>query len=48
MAEPAVRERFGKTDLEPHTTTPDQFGAYIRSEIAKWAKVIRQSGFTIE
>jgi tripartite-type tricarboxylate transporter receptor subunit TctC len=48
MAHPAVRERFGKTDLEPNTTTPEQFGAYIRSEIAKWAKVIRQSGITIE
>ena len=48
MAHPAVKERFGKTDLEPGTSTPEQFGAYIRSEIAKWAKVIRQSGFKIE
>jgi tripartite-type tricarboxylate transporter receptor subunit TctC len=48
MAHPAVRERFSKTDLEPSTTTPEQFGAYIRGEIAKWATVIRQSGFTIE
>jgi tripartite-type tricarboxylate transporter receptor subunit TctC len=48
MAHPAVRERFSKTDLEPTTTTPEQFGAYIRGEIAKWAKVIRQSGFKIE
>jgi tripartite-type tricarboxylate transporter receptor subunit TctC len=48
MKHPAVRERFSKTDLEPNTTTPDQFGAYIRGEIAKWAKVIRESGFKIE
>jgi tripartite-type tricarboxylate transporter receptor subunit TctC len=48
MAHPTVRQRFSKTDLEPNTTTPEQFGAYIRGEIAKWAKVIRQSGFKIE
>lgn len=48
MAHPVVKERFAKTDLEPNTTTPEQFGTYIRGEIAKWAKVIRQSGFKVE
>ena len=48
LAHPAVKERFSTTDLEPKTSTPEQFGAYIRSEIAKWAKVIKASGFQIE
>ena len=48
MAHPAVKQRFSKTDLEPNTTTPEQFGAYIRGEIAKWAKVIRESGIQVE
>ena len=48
MGHPAVKGRFAKTDLEPNTTTSEQFGAYIRAEIAKWAKVIRQSGFKVE
>lgn len=48
LAQPAVKERFSTTDLEPKTSTPEAFGAYIRSEIAKWAKVIKASGIPIE
>jgi len=48
MAHPAVKERFAPTDLEPRTSTPEQFGAYIRGEVAKWAMVIRESGFKVE
>jgi tripartite-type tricarboxylate transporter receptor subunit TctC len=44
LTNPAVKERFASTDLEPNYSTPEQFGAYIRSEIAKWAKVIKESG----
>ncbi|MGH8661994.1 MAG: hypothetical protein ACREUB_09565 [Burkholderiales bacterium] len=39
-----MKERFAQTDLEPNYSTPDQFGAYIRGEVAKWAKVIKDSG----
>ena len=39
-----VKERFATTDLEPKGSTPEQFGAYMRSEVAKWAKVIKESG----
>ena len=48
LAHPAVKERFATTDLEPNSSTPDEFGAYIRREIAKWAKVIKASGIEIE
>jgi tripartite-type tricarboxylate transporter receptor subunit TctC len=48
MAHPAVKERFAPTDLEPNTSTPEQFGAYIRGEVAKWGKVIKESGIRIE
>jgi len=48
MAHPAVKQRFSKTDLEPTTTTPEQFGAYVRGEISKWAKVIRESGIQVD
>jgi tripartite-type tricarboxylate transporter receptor subunit TctC len=44
LTNPAVKERFASTDLEPNYSTPEQFGAYIRSEVAKWAKVIKESG----
>jgi tripartite-type tricarboxylate transporter receptor subunit TctC len=29
---------------EPMPTTPEQFGSTIKSEIAKWAKVVRETG----
>jgi tripartite-type tricarboxylate transporter receptor subunit TctC len=48
LANPAVKERFATTDLEPSSSTPEEFGAYIRREIAKWARVIKTSGIPIE
>jgi tripartite-type tricarboxylate transporter receptor subunit TctC len=48
IANPAVKERFATTDLEPRSSTPDEFAAYIRAEIAKWAKVIKASGIPPE
>jgi len=30
--------------LDPAPGTPEQFGAYIKSEMAKWAKVVKASG----
>jgi tripartite-type tricarboxylate transporter receptor subunit TctC len=48
LAHPTVKERFATTDLEPNSSTPEEFGAYIRGEIAKWAKVIKTSGIETE
>ena len=48
LAHPSVKERFATTDLEPNSSTPEEFGAYVRSEIVKWGKVIKASGIPIE
>ncbi|HEU0289975.1 MAG TPA: tripartite tricarboxylate transporter substrate binding protein [Burkholderiales bacterium] len=48
LAHPEVKERFAPTDLEPIGSTPEQFGAHVRGEVAKWAKVIRESGMKDE
>jgi tripartite-type tricarboxylate transporter receptor subunit TctC len=45
---PEVRDKLIAQGAEPLATTPEQFGAYIRSEIEKWAKVVRQSGITAQ
>jgi tripartite-type tricarboxylate transporter receptor subunit TctC len=39
-----VRERLAGQGFEVRTSTPDQLGAYIRSEIAKWAPIVKESG----
>lgn len=41
---PDVREKFSAQGEEPYTFTPEQFAAFIKSEIAKWTKVIRDAG----
>jgi len=48
LRNPEVKKRFDSTDLEPGGSTSDQFGAFIRSEVAKWAKVIKESGMRVE
>ena len=39
-----MRERPIAQGFEPVGNTPDSFGAYIKSEIAKWGKVMREAG----
>jgi tripartite-type tricarboxylate transporter receptor subunit TctC len=41
---PDVKERLAATGFEPIGTTPEQFGTYIRSEVEKWAKVVKAAG----
>jgi len=48
VALPHVKERLVALGTEPVTTTPDEFGAYIRAEIQKWSKVIKDSGAKVE
>jgi tripartite-type tricarboxylate transporter receptor subunit TctC len=44
MHAPELREKLAATGTEPLTSTPDEFSAYIRKEIAKWGDVIRKAG----
>lgn len=44
LADPAVRERMNKIGIEPTMTTPDEFSAFIKAEIPRWADVIKVSG----
>jgi tripartite-type tricarboxylate transporter receptor subunit TctC len=43
LAMPEVREKLAGLGLEVVGSTPEQFDAFVRSEIAKWAKVIRDN-----
>ena len=48
MAMPAVREKLVGGGLEPVGGTPEQFGRFIGSEIAKWAKIAKDVGAKAE
>jgi len=41
-------QRFGVIGDEPAGGTPEEFGALIRNEFAKWADVIKRSGAKLE
>jgi tripartite-type tricarboxylate transporter receptor subunit TctC len=41
---PDVSERLGSLGFEIAASTPEHYGNYIRSEIRKWAKVVKASG----
>jgi tripartite-type tricarboxylate transporter receptor subunit TctC len=44
LRQPDVVHRLDGLGFEIVASTPEQFGAYIRSEIKKWAKVVKASG----
>lgn len=43
-----VAEQFLAQGLEPAASSPHEFGVYLQSEVAKWAKVVKASGATPE
>ena len=47
LANPELRERLSSEALEPMPMTPDQFGRYIRDDIAKWSKLAKARGIEI-
>lgn len=45
---PDVKERMRVLGAEPASTTPEGFDAYIRTEVAKFQKIVRDAGITPE
>jgi len=44
MHAPEMKEKLTATGTEPLTSTPEEFAAYIKREMAKWGDVIRKAG----
>ena len=45
---PEIRDRFLALGAEPVGSTPEQFAAFYRNEVAKWGKVVKESGAQID
>jgi len=48
LASPAVADAFQKGGIASLSGTPERFAAFIQSEIAKYAEVIRKANIQIE
>jgi len=49
LADPASHERFAAMALEPLPgSTPDSFANYIKSEVDRWAEIVKNSGAQLE
>lgn len=45
---PEVRERFLALGAEPVGNSPEEFAAFTKSELNKWARVVKQSGARVD
>jgi tripartite-type tricarboxylate transporter receptor subunit TctC len=41
---PEIRSKLVQQGADPVASTPEEFAAYLRSETAKWSKVVKMSG----
>jgi tripartite-type tricarboxylate transporter receptor subunit TctC len=48
MQQPDLKQRLASLGADPLTSTPEEFSTYLRSEIDKWAKVVKASGMKVD
>ena len=48
LASKTVRDNFLAQGAEPMPMSPEELGAFIKSEIGKWTKVVKDSGAKVE
>ena len=48
MADPEIRKQLAAVGIEALHSTPEAFGETIRTELAKWRKVVKASGATVD
>ena len=48
LGNPQLRQRFEREAIEPIGSTPEEFGAFIKSEMVKWGKLVKASGLKID
>lgn len=43
-----VKAKLAAQGAEPLGSTPDEYAAYVRKELDRWARVVKATGVTIE
>jgi tripartite-type tricarboxylate transporter receptor subunit TctC len=44
LDDPGLRQRLRDSGTTPAPSSPEEFGKYLREEIARWGKVIKDKG----
>jgi tripartite-type tricarboxylate transporter receptor subunit TctC len=48
MADAGMKRQLTSLGIEPSSSSPEEFAALIRSELPKWAKIVKASGAQVE
>ena len=48
LKSPDVRERLALQGAEPLGSTPQEYGAYVKKELVRWASVVKATGVTLD
>ena len=48
IAEKEVKERLIAAGVEPNSSTPQELGALVKSDVVRWEKIVRESGIRLE
>jgi tripartite-type tricarboxylate transporter receptor subunit TctC len=48
LSSPEVREKLALQAAEPLGSTPEEYGAYIKRELIRWATVVKATGITLD
>jgi tripartite-type tricarboxylate transporter receptor subunit TctC len=43
-----AKDRLAAVGCEPFKSTPEQFAALIKDDLPKWAKIVKDSGATVD
>ncbi len=48
LSMPDIKEKLDSQGLDPLISSPEQFGALLRTDLAKYAKVIKAANIKVE
>jgi tripartite-type tricarboxylate transporter receptor subunit TctC len=48
LGNPALKEKLTRLGAEVSPSSPEEFGAYLKSELVKWAQAVKESGAKVE
>jgi tripartite-type tricarboxylate transporter receptor subunit TctC len=48
LAQPEVKERLATLGAEGFGSSPEEFRAFVKAEIAKWARLVKEAGLKVE